>query len=453
MPISRKSPATGAEEGNPTAPPSTVSAAAEAACGTMIECWRQGDRRPVERFLQRWTDPPHADEVFELVYLEFLIREQLGQAPLDDLAGRFPALAVRLRRQVAIHEAINIPDSQVVNVPVAQASPPPNRPRAAGPGWPTLPGYQVERLLGQGTIGTVYQAREVQFNRVVALKLVPQEALGPPAEFARIRAEVEAIGRWAHPNVVPVEAISEHGGQACFEMAFVAGGSLADELDGTPRPPHNASSLLRIIARVLHEAHTQGIIHRNLKPSNILLQPNGTPRVADFGLARRGDLTPDPCGTATPGESWSGSSGYLAPEQVAAATAIATAPLTAPTTIGPAADIYALGLIYYEMLTGRPPFRTDTPLSPLELVRQARPVPPSKLRPGIPRDVETICLKCLAQEPSRRYRSAAALADDLGFWLRGKPIRARQSALREWLGAWLLQGWSLPWLRRWWAGR
>ncbi len=200
-------------------------------------------------------------------------------------------------------------------------------------------------------------------------------------------------------------------------MEYVGGGSLADRLDGTPRPTRDASALLETVARAIHEAHRQGVIHRDIKPSNILLMPDGAPKIVDFGLAK---LVGSDSGL-TRTDAVLGSPAYMAPEQAAG---LASA-------VGPAADVYALGVVFYEMLTGRQPFVAGTTLEALDLVRHAEPVAPSRLRPGLPRDLETICLRCLAKDPGRRHPSAEALADDLGRWLRGESILARPTGLLE----------------------
>ena len=234
-----------------------------------------------------------------------------------------------------------------------------------------------------------------------------------------------------HPNIVQIHHIGEADGLPFFELEYVDGGSLDRRLDGTPWPARRAAELIEPLARGVAEAHRLGIVHRDLKPGNVLLAADGTPKITDFGLAK--SLAADSGLTRT--DSIMGSPSYMAPEQAEGKTK----------QVGPLADVYALGAILYELLTGRPPFRGTTALETLEQVKNAEPVPPSRLVPGLPRDVETIALKCLQKEPAKRYDSAAALAEDLRRFLGGEPIVARPVPF--WERAWRWAG-----ATRWWPG-
>jgi WD40 repeat protein len=268
-------------------------------------------------------------------------------------------------------------------------------------------------------MGVVYLARNLLLNRPCALKTFSAGGGGPTAA-ARLRGEAEAVAQLRHPNVVQIYGVGEVAGVPYLELEYLPGGCLTPTPAGTPRPAAEAARLIEPVARAVNEAHRLGIVHRDLKPANILLTADGEPKVSDFGLARSlssdvrlthtGQLVGTPC--------------YMAPEQAEPGAL----------DVGPAADVYSLGAILYELLTGHPPFRAATTLQTLDLVRSREPVPPRRIQPAVPRDLETICLKCLQKDPGRRYAGAEALADDLGRFLRGRPILARPtgSAERAW---------------------
>jgi eukaryotic-like serine/threonine-protein kinase len=276
---------------------------------------------------------------------------------------------------------------------------------------PTVPGYEITRELGRGGMGVVYHARHIRLNRPCALKMILAGAHASPDDVARFVTEAEAIARLEHPSIVQIRHIGEADGLPFLELEYLAGGSLDQQLDGTPWPTTRAANLAEQVALGIAEAHRQGIVHRDLKPSNVLLTTDGTPKVGDFGLAKMLDSH----SALTRRESVMGSPSYMAPEQAQGRAKEA----------GPAVDVYAVGAILYELLTGRPPFRGTTPLETLEQVETTEPVPPARLVPGIPRDIETICLKCLQKEPGKRFETAQALGDDLRSFLDGRPILAR----------------------------
>jgi tetratricopeptide (TPR) repeat protein len=288
---------------------------------------------------------------------------------------------------------------------------------ASGPPLPSVPGYSLLRELGRGGMGIVYLARQLRLNRPVALKM-------PPAglsveEWLRFQTEVEAAARLQHSHIVQVHETGEHQGRPFLVMELLEGGSLAQQLAREPLAARPAAELVEKLARAIHYAHERGVLHRDLKPANVLLTADGTPKVTDFGLARRLDValwsgTDSPAARTETGAIL-GTPSYMAPEQAAGKGKEA----------GPATDVYALGAILYECLTGRPPFLGANPLETARQVLECDPVPPRKLQPRVPRDLETICLKCLAKEPRRRYASAAALADDLLRQLDGHPVVAR----------------------------
>lgn len=285
----------------------------------------------------------------------------------------------------------------------------------------SIPGYEVLCELGRGGMGVVYKARHARLKRTVALKMI---LAGPHADkhlVARFRAEAEAVARLQHPNIVQVHEVGEHEGRPFLSLEFCAGGSLDRKLAGTPLPPLEAAALVETLARAVHAAHEAHVVHRDLKPANVLLTGDGTPKITDFGLAKKLD---EEGGTRT--GSTIGTPSYMAPEQVGGAKAV-----------GAAADIYALGAILYETLTGRPPFRAASAMDTLMLLVSSEPVRPRQLQPKTPRDLDTICLKCLQKDPARRYFSAGLLADDLRRFRIGDSILARPVGKAERTARWI----------------
>jgi tetratricopeptide (TPR) repeat protein/tRNA A-37 threonylcarbamoyl transferase component Bud32 len=287
---------------------------------------------------------------------------------------------------------------------------------------PTVPGYEVEAVLGRGGMGVVYKARHLRLNRLVALKMALAGSYAGPSQRERFRREAEAVAAMRHPNVVQVYDVGDADERPYFTMELMEGGSLARKLAGAPQPAQQAAALLATLAGAVQAAHEAGVVHRDLKPGNVLLTADGTPKVADFGLARRLEaderLTLSGAIICTPG--------YAAPEQARGDRG----------AVGPRTDVYALGAILYECLTGRPPFRAGTAAATLQQVVADEPVTPRRLNPSVPRDLETVCLKCLHKEPRQRFASAAELAGDLRRFERGEPIAARRvgvvGSLRKW---------------------
>ena len=311
-----------------------------------------------------------------------------------------------------------------------------------------MPGYEILGVLGRGGMGVVYKARQVKTNRVVALKMILGSRHADAVEKARFQIEVEAIARLQHPNIVQLHEAGEHDGQPYFSLEFCDGGSLDRKLNGQPLPPTEAAALVETLARAIQSAHARGVVHRDLKPANVLLrlrvesgklrvedEPSGPsatlhfrlstfePKITDFGLAKRTDADSDMSRSG----AIMGTPSYMAPEQAGGRVR----------EIGPAADVYALGALLYECLTGRPPFRGETALDTLRLVVSEEPVPPSYLNGKVPGDLETICLKCLQKEAGRRYGLAEGLAEDLRRFRAGEPITARPVGKAERLLKWV----------------
>jgi WD40 repeat protein/tetratricopeptide (TPR) repeat protein len=308
-----------------------------------------------------------------------------------------------------------IPDRGEGADPEPTLAPAPPVRRAARP--PTVPGYEILSELGRGGMGVVYLARQGRLNRLCALKMILGGVHADPAAVARFLAEAELVARLKHPHVVQIHALGEHDGLPYFELEYMEGGSLDLKLDGTPWPARRAAALMEPLARAVAEAHRLDIVHRDLKPGNVLLGADGTPKLTDFGLAKARGADSGLTGT----EAILGSPSYMAPEQAEGRTREA----------GPLADVYSLGAIFYELLTGRPPFKGATVLQTLEQVKHAEPVHATRLIPGLPRDADTIALKCLEKSPGRRYPSAGALADDLRRFLDNEPITARPVSALE----------------------
>ena len=291
-----------------------------------------------------------------------------------------------------------------------------NSPRRSGsegnsPSGSVLSNYELLEQIGEGGMGVVYKARQRGLNRIVALKMIRSGSLASESEVKRFRSEAQAAARLQHPNVVAIHEVGEHEGRPFFTMDFIEGQNLAQVAQGTPLGAERAARYVQTIAEAVHCAHQLGILHRDLKPANILLDRNDQPRITDFGLAKQ--LESDP--GLTMSGAILGTPSYMPPEQAAGKRK----------DMGPACDVYSLGAVLYDLLTGRPPFRADTPLDTLRQVVEAAPAPPRLLNPKVPRDLETICLKCLAKNPGQRYPTAQELADDLGRALKHEPIRAR----------------------------
>jgi serine/threonine-protein kinase len=282
---------------------------------------------------------------------------------------------------------------------------------------PTISGYEVTEIIGRGGMGVVFKARHLKLNRIVALKMLLAGPYACPEELARFHREAEAVAALRHLNIVPVHDAGECAGRPYFTMEYVEGGTLEQSLAARPLPPRRAAELVATLAAAVQFAHQNGFIHRDLKPGNILLTADGTPKITDFGLARAIDAGPE----FTQSGARIGTPSYMAPEQALGHTS----------AMGTAVDIYALGALLYELLTGRPPFLAGTVAETERQVIAEEPVPPTRLNAQVPRDLETICLKCLHKEPQRRYATAAALVDDLQRYLRGEPIAARPTGFAE----------------------
>ncbi|WZO99355.1 serine/threonine-protein kinase [Isosphaeraceae bacterium EP7] len=387
---------------------------------------RAGRPAPAEWYFERFpgllSDPERA---LDLIFSEYLLRESAGERPeVRDYLVRFPRLSGRISLQAEFHLALG----PVEAIATEEDDPPPAQ-AGAPHNLPSFPGYEILRQLGVGGMGVVYEAYQVGLKRRVALKMVLAGQGDAPERAARFQKEAEAAARLHHPNIAEIHEIGEFEGRPYFTLELVEGGDLAGELARGLMAPRRAAQLTESLARAMHYAHERGIIHRDLKPSNILLTPEGLPKVADFGLAKHlgGDPGQTRSGTVL------GSPGYMAPEQASGKVR----------EVGREADVYSLGAILYEMLTGAPPFHAESAMEALSMLLSEDPVRPRRLKPKVSRDLETICLKCLERNPRRRYPTAGDLADDLGRFLDHDPIRARPIAPPERIWRWCRRRTSL----------
>jgi WD40 repeat protein/tRNA A-37 threonylcarbamoyl transferase component Bud32 len=400
------------------------------ACDRFEFAWRAGDRPQIEAFLGGTSQENRPGLLRHLLEVEIEYRAEIGEsAHLSEYRHRFPgyeSLVDSVFAEFLRQSQIDRPSELESSIARRWDSPSSVDAVSSAPSvFPDISGSQILSELGRGGMGIVYKARQIRLNRLCAVKITLPGKHNCTEFRTRFLAEAETIARLRHPNIVQIYGMGEHDGRPYFEMEYIEGGSLAQRLDGTPWAPEIAARFVAVLARAIGDAHRLGIIHRDLKPANILLLDADTPKIVDFGLAK----TLETDSNLTQSGVFIGTPSYAAPEQV---EGLAKA-------IGPATDIYALGVIYYQMLTGRPPFQAATVLQTLEQVRAADPVPPSRLQPGLSQDAETICLKCLQKDPRRRYVDALALAEDLDRFLTGRAILARPTGAAERFRKWMVR--------------
>lgn len=387
-------------------------------CERFEAAWRAGPNRP--RAEDHLSGTPSPKLVEELLALEIELRREGGERPVafeylqrfperrDLIAGLFQGLAPDDR---------DPEETAAWPAPSPASAPPPRHSTLmdSGPGdeRPALePGklfgkYELISEIARGGMGVVYRARDTVLNRVVAIKMILSGAMATTDERGRFQREAQLVANLDHPNVVPIHEVGEQDGLPYFTMRLIEGGSLADRRSDHD-DPQAAARLVAILARAIQFANEKGFIHCDLKPSNILMELDGAPRITDFGLARHAS---ESSGMTASGAIL-GTPSYMAPEQASGRRQ----------EISPATDVYGLGAILYELLTGRPPFHLPTKMETVLQAIYGEPIPPRELRPDLPRELESICLKCLEKSPKDRYASAADLADDLTRYLQGEPV-------------------------------
>ncbi len=384
----------------------------DAVCRRFEADWRGGRQPCVRDYLD---DVPEEGRAALRAELEALDRE-LRQSDATIAPASLPTAPIAGLANPSVHEEPTVAPGGPPTVDLGSSGT--IRPGASSTDRVRYFGdYEIDRELARGGMGVVFEARQVSLNRKVALKMILAGQLANEIDVKRFYTEAEAAASLDHPGIVPIYEVGRHEGQHYFSMGFVEGQSLSQRLADGPLPPREAAELMIKVAEAIEYAHSRGVIHRDLKPGNILLDRQGNPRVTDFGLAKKleGDS-----GLTGSGQIM-GTPSYMPPEQAGGNRG----------EVGPAADVYALGATLYALVTGRPPFQAATAMDTVLQVVGEEPVPPRRLNATIPRDLETICLKCLEKEPARRYESAAAMGGDLRRFLNGEPILARPVGLAE----------------------
>jgi serine/threonine-protein kinase len=390
------------------------------ACERFENEWRQGSPCRIEDALAGCGPDDRSALFSELLALEIELRREAGEMPsVAEYAPRFPHFTDLILQ--AFPGSGRVPEGEQVTQVWSPGSAADTRDdSAAVVNGERVGGYVLLEEIARGGMGIVYKARHVGLKRLVALKMILAGPLATPDEQARFRREAELAANLDHPNIVPIYEVSEQDGALYFSMKLVDGGNLAQTIVDYRRDPCQTARLIATLARAVHYAHGKGFIHCDLKPSNILIDREGHPQITDFGLARRASEN----SSLTVTGAILGTPSYMAPEQASGQRQ----------SIGPATDVYGLGAILYELLTGRAPFRTATMMETVVQVLERDPVAPRELAPGLARELETICLKCLEKLPEDRYPSALALAEDLERFLQGDVVEATGVAqrLRRW---------------------
>jgi serine/threonine-protein kinase len=383
-------------------------------CIRFEAAWKTGSRPKINEFLVDIPPAEWPDLLRELLILDLQYRRKLGESPtLEDYRAQYPALDFDPLADLFTTASQPMPTS-LTGATERFTSSDSQTPNGKLPRIRYMGDYELLEEIARGGMGVVFKARQISLNRIVAVKMILAGLLATKADHERFHSEAQAAALLDHPNILPVFEVGEHEGQHYFSMGYVDGQSLATRLAEGPLPPKEAAELVAMVAEAVEYAHRQGVIHRDIKPSNILIDSKGRPRVTDFGLAKRVGApgTPGRGSELTATGQVLGTPSYMAPEQAAGQI----------NAVGPAADVYSLGALLYAALAGRPPFQAATSLETLQQVLEREPVALRQLNPGVPRDLETIVLKCLEKAVPRRYATAQALVEDLRRYLEGRPL-------------------------------
>lgn len=388
--------------------------------------WLAGERRDAEYFLRESGHEVDPESLLDLLYHEILLKEELGiSSSVDEYSDRYPELADELALHFEVHRAVRQRTLFETIAPHSDDSFP-HRSSDNNPISFPMEEYEIRHLIGRGAMASVYQARHRRLHREVALKVFQTKRSLSSQEISRIQIEAAAMARLTHPNIIQIFEIGDMNGSPFLALELASGGTLAERLSTSPMTADSAAELIETLSNAVQHAHDRNVIHRDLKPANILFSESDIPKVTDFGLAKVLEERDVEAAEMTRTGEAIGTPRYMSPEQAAGAHHL----------VCPATDVYALGTILYECLTGHAPFISPSVSETLYLIREMDPLPLRKQQPSVPRDLETICLHCLNKDPAFRYSTARELADDLHRFREKEPIHVRPASVFERIAKW-----------------